>query len=300
MHYKLSDLQVFARAARAASLSAAARQLQLTPAAVSAVVKRLEQALGAKLFERSARVLRLTPAGEAFLPACDTALEALADGEASVRQGQREVGGVVHLAAPSDLARTVLNELLPRFLARHPQLRIVLHASDALHDLPRDAVDLALRYGTLKDSGLVARLLADTQRLACASPDYLRRRGVPQHPTELAQHDCLLFQVGGRLDATWRFERDGETVEVDVGGPLAADDSALARQWAVEGRGIVCKSDIDLAADIRQGRLVPLLPEWRSARVPLQAVHAGGRRLPQRVRALLDFLITELDQFKSS
>lgn len=296
MAYLLSDLQVFQRAANAISLSAAARQLDLTPAGVSASIKRLEQSLGARLFERSARVLRLTPAGQAFLQASGTALAALAEGEQAVREGQAGADGEIRLAAPSDLARTLLNDLLARFMARHPQLRVVMLLSDAVHDLLRDAVDLAVRYGEPQDSRLVARPLCTTRRIACASPDYVRRHGVPATPQALAEHDCIVYQVRSRLDNTWVFTQGADAVNVTVSGRLATDDSALARQWAVEGRGIVCKSDLDLADDLRHGRLVPLLAAWQGECVPLHAVHTGQRQLPRRVRLLLDFLAESLHE----
>lgn len=292
MTYSLNDLRVFAMVAEGGNLSATARRAHLTPAAVSAIVKRLETALGARLLERSSRACRLTAAGEAFHVAATRALEALDEGEAAVRSGALELKGLVRVAAPTDLARSVLGPWLDEFQARHPDIELAVHLSDTVHDLVGDSIDLAVRYGDLPDSGLVARKLCDTRQVTCAAPAYLARQGTPNAPADLAKHNCLTYRVGGRNDATWHFtDGTGEAIKVRVSGDRRSDDSALVKQWAVEGRGLITKSDIDVEDDLRHGRLVRVLEAFDGKPVPLSLVFAGSRRQPAPVRALADFLV---------
>lgn len=289
--YHLADLQLFVRIAATGSFSAAARQLAQTPAAASAAIKRLEQALEVRLFERSTRSLRLTAEGRVFRAHCEQALAMLAEGEAQVRVEKRGLAGEIHLAAPSDLARTVLNPWLDEFLRAHPGVGLVLHVADAVHDLLRDTVDLALRYGVANDARLVARTLHTCPQMAVAAPSYLQGRSLPATPQALAEHNCLRFFVGGQPQGHWTFlDAQGQSVTVRVAGDRCTDDSALARQWALEGAGILYKAELDLAQDLAAQRLQRLLPDFCGEPVVLSAVYLDGRQLPLRVRRLLDFL----------
>jgi len=296
---QLSQLQLFLRLADAGSLSAAARQLHMTPAAASASLKRLEAALAVRLVERSTRSMRLTPEGELLREHAQRALGVLDDARSLLGAQRERLEGELHLGAPSDLGREVLSPMLDGFLALHPGLRLVMHVSDGLHDLLRDRVDIAVRYGALRDSSLVARLLHHTTRVLVASPDYLARCGEPVQPQDLAQHNFLALYVRGRAQQQWTFERDGVATTVKVQGNRRADDGALVRQWALQGLGIAFKARLDVLADLRAGRLVTLLPQWSLGDpYPLHAVVPAQRHMPLRVRRVLDELVrrfAELD-----
>ena len=285
-----ADLMVLVQTARGGSLSAAARALGITPAAASATLKRVEAQLGTRLFERSTRALRLTPQGQILLDYTVRAFELLDEGEAQVAADRATLVGTVRVAAPSDLSRTVLLPLFDAFMARHPGIHLQLSVADRVLDVMRDEVDVAIRYGALADSRLVARTLAVAHPVCSASPDYLRRHGAPRTPQDLAQHNCILFDRGGRRHRTWRFCRDGEWTQVRVDGDRHVDDASLAREWALAGRGIIFKTAIDLRRDLADGALVPLLADWQTEAYPLHALLPSGRFVPARVRALVDFL----------
>lgn len=287
---QLSQLQLFLRLADAGSLSAAARQLQLTPAAASAALKRLEATLAVRLVERSTRSMRLTPEGELLREHAQRALGVLDDMRSLLGAQRERLAGEIHLATSSDLGRQILSPMLDGFLARHPDLRITLHLSDNLHDMLRERVDIAVRYGVLRDSALVARQLHVGPRALAASPAYLARCGTPQHPRDLAQHNCIALYLSGRPQLQWSFTRDGQTLVIKAQGNRRADDGALVRQWAVEGLGVVYKSRLDIQADLDAGRLVALLPDWQCDRLPLHAIVPAREHMPLRVRRLLDEL----------
>lgn len=293
---QLSQLQLFVRLAEAGSLSAAARQLELTPAAASASLKRLEAALAVRLVERSTRSMRLTPEGELLREHAQRALGVLDDARSLLSAQREELSGEIHLAAPLDLGRTVLSPLLDTFQARHPRLRVVLHLSDSVHDLLRDRVDLAVRYGILRDSSLVVRPLAHTRRTLVGAPAYLARHGHPTHPNDLARHNCLALNVGGRPELRWSFHRGTESLKVKVEGNRVADDGGLVRQWAVAGLGLAFKAGIDVRADLAAGRLVEVMPDWQGDSFPLQAILPAQRHLPLRVRRLLDALVMQFSR----
>ncbi|AJQ96947.1 LysR family transcriptional regulator [Gynuella sunshinyii] len=295
--YGLGELRLFLRAAETGNLSLAARQLDLTPAAASAGIKRLEQDLAVRLFERSTRSIRLTAEGELFREYAARALSTLADGEAQVRTGQCSLQGDIHLSAPTDLSRQVLSEWLEGFHQSYPQVRIFVHSSDGLHDLWRDGIDLAIRYGQLQDSSMVARRLCEVEQILCAAPEYLRDHGEPQVPADLAAHNCLTIFNRGRQTSNWTFYQNGHPLTVKVKGDRSSDDSSLVRQWALNGAGILYKARIDLQRDIDQGRLVTLLPDYQGNRVALNAVYTDTQYLPLRVRTLLDYLLSCFGQY---
>ncbi|HEY0817716.1 MAG TPA: LysR family transcriptional regulator [Rhizobacter sp.] len=297
---QLSQLQLFVRLANAGTLSAAARQLQLTPAAASAALKRLEAALSVRLVERSTRSMRLTPEGELLREHAERALGVLDDARSLLGAQRERLEGEVHLAAPADLGRHVLSPMLDDILARHPGLRIALQVSDVRQDLMRDRVDIAVRYGELDDSSLVARRLHTTQSTLVASPDYLARHGAPQHPRDLAQHNCLALHRAERPHTQWVFQRDGAGFTVKVNGNRRADDGGLVREWAVQGLGIAQKARLDVLADLRAGRLVELLPQWQGLRYPLHAIVPAQRHLPLRVRRLLDELVAQFARIEEA
>ncbi len=296
----LSDLRVLLQTARTGSLTRAAAVLGITPAAASATLKRLEGQLGTRLFERSTRAMRLTPAGQTMLDYAGRAFDLLGEGEAQVTADTETLVGRVRLSAPSDLARTVLLPWLDEFLAQHTGVQLELSIGDRTLDVLRDELDLAVRYGTLADSRLVARQLIAPHPVVVASPAYLERFGAPASPVDLSQHNCLLYHRVGRVHRSWRFCRDGQWVEVAVQGDRQVDDASLARQWALAGAGILLKSPVEQMQEMADGRLVRLLGEWQTEAYPLYAVLPSGRFIPRRLRVLIDHLAAKFEAMQAT
>lgn len=283
----LNDVQLFVEISQAGSISAGGRVLGLSPAAASAAVKRLEARLQSQLFERSTRSLRLTPAGEDFLGYGMQALALLREGQEQLGSHRHALSGDIHLGAPSDLGRGILDRVLEPFRREHPQVRLIVHLSDGMHDLYRFPVDLTVRYGALQDSNLIAQKLCDNDRVVCAAPGYLKKHGHPQTLDALQAHNCICFYINGEIYNHWRISLEGRMREIAVQGDRVADDGALVRQWAVQGLGVAYKSRLDIQSDLDNGRLVELFPEAQSDPSPLYAVYPSRRYQPARLQSLL-------------
>ncbi len=287
----LQDLEIFVRTADNGSLSATARSLDLTPAAASASLKRIESELGVKLFVRSTRSLRLTREGELFLAQCRPALAALRDAAQQLATGQESFSGVLKLAAPSDFGRNVLLPWLDEFQTLHPRLQIRLQLSDRLANVYSEPVDAAFRYGEPPDSSLVALPVATAiRRVLCAAPAYLQRHGAPATPQELSQHDCVCFMFGDETHDRWSFSRDGENVTVRVRSANVANDGDAVRRWALAGRGIAYKAGLDVAHDLAAGTLQALCTEWTTEAAPLYLVLADRHQATPALRRLREFV----------
>ncbi|WP_411388609.1 LysR family transcriptional regulator [Pseudomonas sp. MPB23] len=285
------DLEVFVRAADTGSLSAAARSLNLTPAAASIALKRLETRLGIRLLARSTRSMRLTEEGRRYLDSVRMALEALSEGEQAIKQHGQRLSGLLQLAAPSDFGRNVLLGWLDEFKVEHPDIRLQLLLNDSNADLFRDTVDIALRFGVPQDSSLVALPVMPTHhRIPCASPDYLARHGTPRTPAQLAHHSTLRYMRRGRANSTWYFRQGEHLEEVEVTGDYLSDDGEIVRRWALAGHGIAYKAHLDVASDIKAGRLVPLLSEWQGEPTPFNLMCPHRLQVSERVKVLHRFL----------
>ena len=291
----LEEPRVFLETALKGSLTAAAKALQISPAAASASLKKLEARLGTRLFERTTRSMRLTDEGEALLGYCERALSLLDEGAARVADENGALRGMLRVTAPSDLVRRVMLPMLDEFLEMHPGVELMLTVSDSVADVVRDHVDVALRYGEVADSRLVVRPITAAQRIAVAAPVYLAARGTPTHPAELAQHECLSFVIRQRRQQVWRFwpqhaGGDAEPLAVRINGRRIVDDAGITQRWAIEGRGIAYKSALDTADAVAAGQLVRLFPEWRGESVPFNAILPSNRFIPARSRALVKHL----------
>ncbi|WP_455285587.1 LysR substrate-binding domain-containing protein [Cupriavidus necator] len=292
----LQDLDIFVRAADNGSLSAAARSLDLTAAAASAALKRLEQQLGVQLFVRSTRTLRLTEHGEQFLTHCRPALEALQQVSQQLLTGRQEFRGALRLAAPSDFGRNLLLPWLDLFQARHPGVEIRLYLSDRFANLYSEPIDAAFRYGEPLESSLVALPLATGhRRILCASPQYLARHGIPETPDALVDHRCLCYMFGDEIHNNWSFSRDGGTpFTVRVNAFNVSNDGDVVRRWALLGRGIAYKAYCDVAHDLAQGGLQALCQDWTPQRSPLYMVVPGRRQVTPLLRCLRNFVAEQI------
>lgn len=295
---RLGDMRLFVEAASLGSLSAAGRKLGLSPAAASARLIKLETALRTRLFDRTTRQLRLTDEGRFYLQHCAVALRAIDDAEAGLQASQQGVRGKVRISASADFGRNLLNQWLEIFCARHPELSIALTLSDSLSNLLQDDVDLAIRFGRPSDGSLVARQLAPNWRVLCASPDYLARQGEPGTPAQLSGHQfiVLVTSAGPLNEFHFLVDQQEWSHTVPLEQAWETNDSALARAWALAGRGIARKTIWDAAADIRAGTLKALLADFSICEAGVYAVlHANRYQVP-RVRALLDFLVERFSQ----
>lgn len=288
---RFDDLQLFVTTADLGNLSAAARRLDISPAVASAGLKRLEQQLEVRLFSRSTRSLRLTPEGELFLGHARLALQSLDDGRQQLAGSKVGISGPLQLSAPSDFGRNTLLPWLDEFQQAHPQVQLRLLLGDRVADLFREPVDIALRYGAPEDSSLVALpVAASNRRVLCAAPQYLQRYGTPQTVDELSEHNCLLYMLGGRLHDRWRFSDGKREQGISVKGDRVSDDADVVRRWAVSGAGLVYKSWLDVAGDVRAGRLQVLLPELRGEPTPLNLICAHRAQLSKPVLLLREFV----------
>ncbi len=292
----LDDISLFLRVAHAQSLSEAARHLDQTPAAVSSRLKRIEEELGVRLVERTTRSLRLTPEGERFRQTCDAMAAVWSRGQSLLRKDVREVEGRIGIAAPTDMSAQFLADWIGDYAKMHPRLLVTLRVGDRVHDLPREAVDIAIRYGELSDSSMISRVLVRAHRWLVASPKYLERSPPLRCPADLADHRCLAWLARDQPKIQWGFLSPAGTPETVTVKPILCGDSLLVRQWAVRGDGVAYKANVDVAADLRAGRLVRLLGEYEGEPVPISAVMPSGRHVPARVRAMVDHLAERFAQ----
>jgi DNA-binding transcriptional LysR family regulator len=290
----VSELAFFSLLARASSLSAAARELAITPPAVSKRLMLIEQRLGVRLMNRSTRRLSLTAEGETYLARARDILDAIRDMEESVSGGAGDTRGLLRVNATLGFGRTVIAPLISLFAARHPDVEVQLQLSDRAIDLVEDAYDLGIRFGELPDARVNARKILSNRRFLCASPAYIKRHGAPQSPEELAQHRCILHRQNDDAYASWRLHKGRKQVTVKVRGAVSSNDGDVVLGWALDGHGILQRSEWDLAKYLDSGRLQLVLPDYALPPADLYAYYPSRRHLPARVRALIDFLVAQL------
>lgn len=289
---RFSDMQLLVDAADLCSLSAAGRRAGLSPAAASACVQRVEAALGARLFERTTRQLRLTDEGRVYIASCRIAIETMKEAERAVRSVTGAVSGTLRVSAPSDLGRNLLVHILDSFMASHPDVRVVLTLSDSLSRFVPDDIDVAIRVGPLENSDLVARHLADSWRVVCVSPECMATHGKPSRPEDLAELPTLVLTTNAGPRNEWRLGND----VVRVRRYHECTDSEVIRTWAVLGRGFAYRQLWAVAGDVRDGRLLLVnAPAW-SASTPIHAMYHANVFQPLRVRRFVDFLQSEFSR----
>ncbi len=287
----IQDLEIFVKTAECGGLSAAARVLDLSPAVVSAALKRLENNLNVALLMRTTRSMRLTIEGEMFLHRCKPLVEGLREAENLVNTGKALVNGNLQISMPSDLGRNVVLPWLNEFQNKYPDVHLRVQITDRVADVYRQPVDIALRYGVPPSSGLIAfPLVPDNRRVLCAAPAYIKKYGNPKTPHDLMTHNCLCLMINETIYNTWRFWKNGEEVYVNVQGDRFSDDSDAVRRWATAGYGIIYRSYLDVAKDIRAGSLEIVCTDWIGEQFPLYLVCADRRFITTTVRILREFL----------
>jgi DNA-binding transcriptional LysR family regulator len=295
----LEGLAIFAKVAEMRSFAAAATELKLSKATVSKAVTRVEARLGTRLFNRTSRRLALTDAGRAVL---GRASAILAEGEAAESEALSQSAGprgLIRLAVPMSFGVLNVAPLIPDFLKLYPEVQIDLHLSDAMVDIIGDGFDAAIRIAALPDSSMIARKLCDAPIHLLAGPSYLKARGRPKHPLQLAEHTCLGYAYFATPD-TWRFrKKTGELATVRPAGPLRVNNGDAMMPALVAGLGLGVLPEFIAGEAMRAGKLEIVLPEWSI--LPGGAVHwvmpPGGPR-PKRVELLGDFLADRLGQAK--
>ena len=293
------DMRLFVRAVTDGSLSAAGRELGLSPAAASKRLNRLEQALGVRLMQRSSRRLTLTEEGSIYYERCLAIIADVDDANAAVGLGQQEVRGQLHVSAAVDMGRQYIGPIAADFAAQHPQLKLRLTNSDAILDLFEHGVDVAVRGGNLTDSRLVSRRLARNFRVVCAAPSYLARRGRPASADDLPQHDCLMLHRPGHGILPWILQTPDGPRTLRIDASITCDNGDLMRALAVAGHGLAFKSAWDIAADVRAGRLLPLLADVILPAADIYAIYPSRCYLPARIRLFVDHLQHQLEQRES-
>lgn len=290
----LSGMQLFVDAVDGGSFSAAGRKLGVAPSSVARGIAALEDQLGTRLLNRTTRKLSLTEAGRVFHERSRRILGEVEEAKLSVADLQATPRGLLKLSVPVVFGRLHVVPALPDFLRTHPDVQIDLGMTDGYVDLVEEGIDVAVRIGALQDSSLVARKLAPTRRVLCASPVYLQRRGRPEKPDDLRAHNCLFYKFsGGR--AVWRFrDQAGEHV-IEIDGSLRTNNADALHTAALAGVGIVVLPLFMVGADIRRGALEVIFPEVAFAALSLDsdisAVYPYGRHQSPKVRAFVDFLV---------
>jgi LysR family transcriptional regulator, transcriptional activator for dmlA len=290
----ISDFEVFRAIVDAGGISAAAEALQSSPPAVSRRLAALEERLGVRLAERQSRRFRLTDEGLLLYERSCTILEEIREVEAEVASRGGTARGILRIGAPCEFGARYVAPLVASFSQKHPALDAHLTLSDCGLELSQDGFDLVLRFGLPEDVGMIARRIASTPRVLCATPGYLQKHGVPQTPSDLTTHKCLRFSRRHRLMDLWTFFRDDEEHSVKVGGSLSGANGDVVHGWALAGQGLSLEARWDVEDDLATGRLVEVLPDYRVSDLDLYAVFAPARTIIPRIRLFVDYLTQEI------
>jgi DNA-binding transcriptional LysR family regulator len=294
-----SELAFFALLARKGSLSAAARELDITPPAVTKRLAQLEQRLGVRLVNRTTRTLSLTAEGELYLSHASRILADIREMEEQVASSRDAPKGLLRVNATLGFGRTVIAPLISSFAKRYPDVEVQLQLTDTPINLVEEAFDLGIRFGELPDTRLSARKVMSNRRFLVASPAYLKRFGEPHTPEELAQHRCIVHRQNEDAHGIWRLTKGRRTETVKVGGTLSSNDGDVVLNWALDGHGILLRSEWDAAKYLASGRLQQVLKDCKVPPADLFVYYPSRRNLPAKVRSFIDFIVDNIGAAKS-
>lgn len=294
---ELSNLHLFVRVVEEGSFSAAARFLGVTPSAVSRQVSRMEGELGARLFHRTTRKQSLTETGEVYLRHARRIVADLEEAQLAVRRLADTPSGSLHVTAETDFALAYVAPILPDFLDAFPEVQLRLSLSAGEVDLVDAGFDLAIRFGHLEDSSLIARKITVSWSLLVASPDYLAKNGIPAHPGDLIDHNCMSFRTAAGKHH-WRFRLPEGSLDVPISGRLNVNSLVFLRSLALSAQGIVMLPVWMIRDELNRGDLVALLEGFplEPPSTPINAVFAHNRHLAPKVRAFVDFLADRMSR----
>jgi DNA-binding transcriptional LysR family regulator len=290
---KMADLRVVIKIAELQSITAAANQLDISSSAASIALKRIENEVGAALFVRTTRQLRLSSEGERYLPLCQQALDLLQQGQQAINDERQSINGEVRMAMSSEMGRNLMRNLLNDLLAHHPDVTLRLHVSDTRVDFYRDGVDVALRAmiaGAVNESNFYGFKICNIPHFLCASPQYLAKYGAPTHPGELIVHNALLYKLYNVTHDTWLLLHGNQEHKIKMTSNRACNDGDLVRRWCVDGVGIAKKSAIDVAQDMLAGRLQRVMPDYQIPLTELWLVLPSRQMITPAIRLIRDEL----------
>lgn len=298
-----SDLGFFSTLAVSGSLSAAARELGLTPAAVSKRLAQMESRTGVALINRTTRRMMLTPEGELYVEHARRILEEIEELSDLLGAAKESPKGLLRVNATLGFGRSHVAPAISRFAAKHSQVFVQLQLSVTPPPLTEDAFDVCIRFGGPPDTRVVAKRLASNRRLLVAAPSYIASRGMPATASELARHNCIGIRQGNDAYGVWRLTSgkgtSRKTEAVRVNGPLTTNDGEIAVRWAVEGHGILMRSEWDVEQYLADGSLVTVLPNYETPNADVFAVYAQRQHSSNRIRAFVDFIALDLIHPKS-
>jgi len=290
---RYTAFQVFRYVAELNSFAEAARRLGLSSAAVSKNIAELESHVGVRLIHRTTRRMALTEEGRIYLEHVTRGLDALAEADEALSPIKTAPSGTLRVAAPMTVTLTWLSESLPRFLSRHPGLKLDLHLDDRRIDIVREGFDLAIRGSdNLGDSSLIARKLTAMRHVLCAAPSYFEAYGKPETPANLKSHNCVRFSLSGHADV-WEFTKDDRTEKVAVNARYSVTSSLAVRDALRAGFGLSLIPYPYVENDLREGRLQSALDDWRAVETTLYAVYSSRHHVTPKIRAFIAFLIEE-------
>jgi DNA-binding transcriptional LysR family regulator len=293
-----SELTFFATLVKAGSLTAAARELDVTPPAISKRLSQLENRLGVRLLHRTTRRIGLTHEGEVYLESARRILGEIDELERMVTSGRAAPKGLLRVNAPLGFGRTYICPMISEFAKEFPDVQVQLLLSDHPLILADESIDINIRFGDLPDARVVARRIAPNRRLIGAAPAYLAKHGTPQRPEDLAAHNCLILRQNETASGIWRFTRGRKVHTVKVHGGLSSNDGEVVLKWALDAHGVLQRAEWDIAKYVRSGRLKLLLENFDLPPADIYAVYPERHHLSAKVSAFIDFLIARFQKRK--
>lgn len=289
-----ASMKVYVAVVDGGSFAAAADKLDISRAMASKQIQKLEEHLATRLLNRTTRRLSLTETGREFYERSTQIMDDVEEAEQIAGQMTRRPQGVLRVTIPLSYGQHRLAAIIGAYTQVYPQVQLDISLSDRKADLIEDGFDLAIRIGALPQSDLIARKIGGVRSIVCAAPAYLTRHGAPQTPTDLAHHACLGYTLSGTGTA-WRLEGPGGPLTIPISGPIRADNGDIIRLAALGGTGILFQPHFIVDDDIREGRLMQVLPEWQSAELGVYAVYPSRKHLSAKVRTFVDFLAAALE-----
>jgi len=285
-----SELAFFCLLIKQGSLAATARELNLTPPAVSRRLTLLEERLGVRLLNRTTRRISPTTEGEVYFQHALRILSDIDEMEQLVSSSRAAPKGLLRVNAPLGFGRSYIAPAISKFAKNYPDVEVQLHLTDRPIGLPDDAVDVSIRFGDMPDSRLIAKKIAFNRRLLCAAPAYLKRAGVPSYPHDLTQHQCIVLRQNESAYGNWRLSRGKQAETIKVHGTLSTNDGEVALGWALDGHGILMRAEWDVAKYLRSGRLIQVLSEYETPAADVFAVYQERLNLSAKIAYFVEHL----------